>query len=110
MARVALTTAGHEGRTYALTGPKALSFSEMALILNEVLGKPVRYVDMPEQEARQMTRHAGLQDYVIDGLIQTFLAIRAHRLEYTTDDVQRVTGRPPRTFEDWCRERRAAFE
>lgn len=110
VARVALTTAGHEGRAYALTGPKALSFSEMAQILSEVLGKPVHYADMPEQEAREMMRHAGLPDYVIDGLAQTFLAIRTHRLEYTTDDVQRVTGRPPRTFEVWCREHRAAFE
>src|SRR5215218_8804718 len=38
------TEAGHEGRTYTLTGPAALSFEDVARTLGEVLGKPVRYV------------------------------------------------------------------
>ncbi len=44
VAAVALTESGHEGQAYALTGPEALSFGEMAQVLTAVLGKQVRYL------------------------------------------------------------------
>ena len=110
VAAVALTESGHEGRAYALTGPKALSFSEMAEVLAGVLGKSVRYVDMPEKEAGAKMSRAGLPDYVIEGLLGTFMAVRAGRLADCTKDVEQVTGRPPRTFETWCRDHLNAFQ
>ena len=110
VAAVALTESGHEGRAYALTGPEALSCGEMAEVLAEVLGKPVRYIDMPEKEARETMRKAGLPDYVIEGLIGTFAVVRAGRLGYCTKDVEMVTGRQPRNFEAWCCDHLAAFQ
>jgi hypothetical protein len=65
---------------------------------------------MSEPEARAMMRKLQLPDYVIDGLIDTFDAVRAGRLDFCTDDVQRVTGKPPRSFETWLQNHLGAFQ
>lgn len=110
VAAVALTGTGHQGKAYALTGPEALSFGQMADVLARVLGTPVGYVDIPDKAVGEQMRKAGLPDYVIDGLIGTFAAIRAGRLDSCTGDVEKVTGRPPRSFEDWCRAHLSTFQ
>lgn len=109
VAAAALTGSGHEGQAYALTGPTALSFGEMAKVLGGVLGKPIEYVDISEQAAGEGMRKAGLAEYVIEGLIGTFAVIRTGRLAYCSDDVERITGHAPHSFEAWCRANRAAF-
>src|SRR2546426_3404844 len=43
----ALTDRGHEGKAYTITGPEALTYTEVAEKLTAALGKPVRYVDVP---------------------------------------------------------------
>jgi uncharacterized protein YbjT (DUF2867 family) len=103
VAAVALTESGHQGQAYALTGPEALSFGQMADVLARVLGKPVDYIDIPDKAVGEQMRKAGLPDYVIEGLIGTFAAVRAGLLDYCTGDVEKVTDRPPRSFEAWCR-------
>jgi uncharacterized protein YbjT (DUF2867 family) len=110
VAAASLTESGHQGQAYALTGPESLSFGQMADVLARVLGKPVGYVDIPDKAVGEQMRKAGLPDYVIEGLIGTFAAVRAGRLDYCTDDVEKVTGRPPRSFETWCRLHLAAFK
>ena len=110
VAAVALTEPGHEGQAYALTGPMALGFGEMAEVFTRVLGRQVRYVDMPEKEAGEGMRKAGLPDYVVAGLLGTFAAVRLGRLSACTEDVKKVTGRPPRTFETWCRDHLNVFQ
>jgi uncharacterized protein YbjT (DUF2867 family) len=110
VAAVALTNSGHEGQAYALTGPEALNFGQMAEILSNVLGKSIRYVDIPEEQAGEMMRQDGLPDYVIEGLLGTFEVLRSGRLAATTGDVEKVTGRPARSFEAWCRKHVDAFQ
>jgi len=109
VAAVALTAAGHEGQGYELTGGQLMDAADMVATLSGVLGKPISYVDIPEDTARQQMRHAGLPDYVTDGLLETFRMVRAGRFAYTTDTVRHVTGQPPRTFRQWCEQHRAAF-
>jgi uncharacterized protein YbjT (DUF2867 family) len=110
VAACALTGAGHEGAAYALTGPEALSLGDMTHILGDVLGRSLRYVDVPESDFAAELGKLGLPDYVVEGLIGVFSAIRAGKLAHVTETVQRVTGRPARTFETWCRKHRSAFE
>ena len=110
VAAVALTESGHEGQAYALTGPAAISFGDMAEVFSAVLGRQIRYVDMSEEEAGESMRKAGLPDYAIEGLLGTFAAVRSGHLGYCTEDVEKVTGRTPRTFEAWCRAHLDAFQ
>ena len=56
-----LTSEGHEGKTYELTGPVAISFHDVAAALSEALGKPVKYVDVPPKAAKEFLLGMGSQ-------------------------------------------------
>lgn len=108
-AAAALTERGHEGHAYALTGPEALSFTEMAEILSDVLGRPVSYISVPVEMTGAQMRRAGLPGYVVAGLMGTFKALQEGKVAACSEDIARVTGRPPRTFRTWCEANRSAF-
>ena len=55
-----LTEPGHEGQVYEITGPESLSYAEVAATLSRVLGRPVRYVDVPPEVARDSMLRAGM--------------------------------------------------
>src|SRR5207244_6729862 len=60
VAAEALTSDGHEGKTYTLTGPAALGIAEVASILSGMAGREINYVDVPESAARDGMLQAGL--------------------------------------------------
>jgi uncharacterized protein YbjT (DUF2867 family) len=105
-----LTTPGHEGQIYELTGPEALTIAEMVQILGNVLGKRIRYVNVPAFLASIWMRRFGLPGYVVDGLMETLSALRKNEYAYVTDVVERVGGSRPRRFEAWCQDHKAAFQ
>jgi uncharacterized protein YbjT (DUF2867 family) len=59
IAYAVLTTSGHEGRTYAMTGPEALTMTDIAGHLSEAVGKPVRYRDVTSGEKQRAWLEAG---------------------------------------------------
>ena len=81
----------------------------MAEVFSKLLRKSIRYVNISDQAAAEGMRKAGLPEYVIEGLVGTFATVRSGKLAKVTDDVERITGRLPRTFETWCRNNLAAF-
>jgi uncharacterized protein YbjT (DUF2867 family) len=109
VATLTLTTSGHEGATYELTGGAALTTGQQVAILADVLGRPVKYVEEPQSAARdRMMRKYGWPAEAVDG----FFALKRESAEHehvVFDTVERVLGRPPRTFADWARENAAAF-
>ncbi|TCP51903.1 uncharacterized protein YbjT (DUF2867 family) [Tamaricihabitans halophyticus] len=108
VAAVALTTDGHAGQEYWLTGPESLNAREKVDTLAEVLGRRLRFVELSQDEIVAQWRQAGFADSDID----YFLAMRTNPSEagYTVQEtVHRVTGRAPRTFADWVRENAASF-
>jgi len=70
LAAEALTSEGHEGKTYTLTGPAALGIAEVASILSEVAGREINYVDMPESAARDGMLQAGLPQWQVHALME----------------------------------------
>ncbi|RKH14697.1 SDR family oxidoreductase [Corallococcus sp. CA053C] len=109
VAAVALTTAGHEGRIYALTGPELLSAHDQVRILAGVLGKPIKCMDVPVTAAGENVRKSGAPEWMVEGLMELWTAVRTGNGTTRTDEVERLTGRPAQTFEQWCQEHRAAF-
>lgn len=105
----ALTGAGHEGKAYALTGPQALSMAEQCRILSEAAGRPVEYVSLPEEAARQGMAQAGLPPALIQGLLEYQAWVRRGEAAQVLPTVEQVTGRKPLTFADWARENAALF-
>jgi uncharacterized protein YbjT (DUF2867 family) len=100
----ALTSNGHEGKTYELTGPQALSIREQVDILSEALGRRIEYVPIPDDAARKGMEKAGMPALLIDALIPFAAFIRSGRAAEVLPTVEKVTGRSALTFHDWARE------
>ena len=65
----ALPQTGHEGKSYPITGPEALSVSDLVQLLSEAIGKPIQYVPVADDVARKEMQQAGLPILLIDALL-----------------------------------------
>jgi len=104
VAAVVLTEDGHDGATHDLTGPEAFTLAEAAEELSRATGGQVRFVNETLDEARASRAPSGAPDWVIEGWVTTYAAIAAGELDVTTDAVERLTGRRPRSLADFLRE------
>jgi uncharacterized protein YbjT (DUF2867 family) len=109
VAVAALTRSGHEGKTYDITGPAALTHAEMAAQLSEALERPVAFVDLPEREFREALRGFGMPDWQADGLIEDYAHYRRGEASNISSAVKDVTGETPRPFMTFARDHRSAF-
>jgi len=100
----ALTSDGHEGKTYTLTGPAALGIAEVASILSEVAGREIHYVDVPESAARDGMLQAGLPQWQVEPLLELHAANKQNRWTAVTADVEKVTGNPATAFAQFARD------
>lgn len=102
VAVAALTEDGHSGELYEVTGPRLLSFDEIAAELSRHIGHEVRYRPISFDDFHAgMAADAGtfIADVITDICRQTLDGRNAH----VTDGVIRALGRPPRDFADFCR-------
>ena len=65
-----LTSDGHEGNIYTLTGPAALGIADVARILSEAAGREFKYVDVPEGAARDGMLQAGIPEWQVEGIME----------------------------------------
>ena len=107
VAAVALTSAGHAGRAYTLSGPEPLRPADRVAILGEVLGRPLSFEAQPDAEARAEMSKAMPAEYV--AAFFRFYSDGTLDESRVRPDVRDVTGRPPRTFRDWAQAHAAAF-
>jgi NAD(P)H dehydrogenase (quinone) len=111
-----MTSDGHEGQTYNITGPELQTFEEVTAILSEVTGKSISYVSVDDDQQYAMFDAMGIprrpvDDQTVGGLpwnsddMVTFgQAIREGFLEVCTKDVERLTGRPARSVRQMIEE------
>jgi uncharacterized protein YbjT (DUF2867 family) len=97
VAATVLTEAGHDGRSYDLTGPEALSFGDAVEIIAKVSGRPVTFAGDPDDYLAQQSA-LGMPEAQTRGEIAAFGALRDLGDQQPTDVVQRLTGRPPKDF------------
>ncbi len=105
----ALTEDGHEGKTYTLTGPEALSSTQVAEILSEDTGREIRYVDLPPEQFKQALLAAGVSEWSANALIDLQLLYRRGGASEVTGDLEEVLGRKPVAFEQFSRDYAEAF-
>jgi uncharacterized protein YbjT (DUF2867 family) len=104
-----LTTAGHEGKTYTLTGPASLSMQQIAVAMGNAIGKTVNYVPVPVEDARQSMVQMGMDDWMVNLMCDYFIAYSTNWGDLVTDDFQRVTGKAPRNIDQFARDFTQAF-
>jgi uncharacterized protein YbjT (DUF2867 family) len=109
IAVAALTSDGHVGKTYTITGSEALSFQEVATKLAAATGRPVTYQDVPLATVQQEMVAAGLPAWLVEVRMEFATALRDGYAAAVTDTVQAVTGQTARTFDAFAREHVALF-
>ncbi len=110
VAAKALTSAGHEGKSYTLTGAESMNAGQYAAVLSSVLGKPVKFADVPPEAARDSILNAGIPPAYVDAILDLYAAMKAGRADVVTDTVEKVTGKKPGTFEAWAKRNVAGFK
>jgi len=109
VAAAALTEDGHEGKTYNLTGPEALTHQEMADKLSVALGRQIEFVDVPPEVMRGALAAAGIPDWQADGVIEDYAHYSRGEAAAVATGVQDATGKPPRSFAEFARDYARAF-
>lgn len=110
VAALALTQPGHEDHIYDLTGEEILTTAEQLDILSRALGKPLQFVNVPPDAAREQMLQSGMPAIYVDAIMELFTRMREGGGALKTDTFERLTGHKPRTFEAWCRNHVAAFQ
>ncbi|RRJ63991.1 NAD-dependent epimerase/dehydratase family protein [Paenibacillus oralis] len=104
----ALLEDGHHGRTYALTGPEALTRKEAVRTIAAAIGKDIPFVELTEEEARQQWRDQGYDEESVEFFVQ--MAKNTPEAGYTVlPTTLQVLGRPARTFAEWAKEHKQEF-
>ncbi len=98
---VALTEPGHAGARYDVTGPEALSYHDVAAKLSATLGRPITYVDAPDDAVHDTLAGFGLDAWFVDALVGLYQDYRRSGVDgyaaQISDTVTRLTGQPARS-------------
>ena len=103
------TSSGHEGKTYVITGPEALTFQQAAEKLSSVLGRKIQYVDVPISAAAEGLRDSAMPDWNVRAVTDLLAYFATGAAATVTDTVPRLLGRPATSFEQFVKDYRAAF-
>jgi uncharacterized protein YbjT (DUF2867 family) len=98
----ALINDAHNGKTYEITGPRAMTFEEVVAEIADVTGRDLKYQAVSLEEYSGMMKTAGLpSDYIwlFDYLFREVLSKESNQV--VTSDVERVLGRKPTDFRDY---------
>lgn len=102
VAQHALLDIGHEGAVHILTGPAATSNADQITAIGRALGRDLTYVEVPpEQAATELFPH--MPPHLLRFLLKSWAATVGTTPEIT-DTVEKITGTPARTFEQWAQD------
>jgi uncharacterized protein YbjT (DUF2867 family) len=103
VAVTALTEGGHDGRTYELSGPRALTMADVAAEITAATGRELRYTPLQPQELHAELLAQGWSPTDATDFVDTVGAIRRGLDAHLSDGVQRALGREPRDFTAFAR-------
>jgi len=104
-----MTGTGHEGRKYEITGPEVLSFADAADRFSRALGRRIEYVYVPMEAYRKTLARFLTNEWHLNAVCALFREIAEGDTPHTTDTVQKLTGKPPISLEQFVRDHKAVF-
>ena len=105
-----LTRPGHENKTYEITGPELVSFHDIAGQLSEVMGREIRYVDVPAEDFKESLSQWVPDDWYVETVSDMFKLTAQGRGALLNDIYSQVTGRAPTTLRQFFRDYSSFFE
>ena len=105
----ALTSRKYAGEALALTGPEALSFTEVATKIGVAIGRELRYETLSDEEAGRRFEATGASAEETAAHVELWRAIREERVAMVTDGVEGALGRKPIGLDQWIAENAGAF-
>jgi uncharacterized protein YbjT (DUF2867 family) len=109
IAAMILTSPGHEGKIYPLTGPEALTMAEVAEKLSAATGKTIKYINVPPEDAKKAQLAAGVPPYIADALAELFAERRKGKESVVSPVAQTLLGRRPTSFAEFAARNAAIF-
>jgi uncharacterized protein YbjT (DUF2867 family) len=107
---VTLTKAGHHEKKYVITGGQAISYRQATEIIGSTIGKQLRFVDETPEQSRVRRQREGYPPKIIESALAISAYQRAGgKTETITSVVADLTGKPPRTLQEFVRDHTAAF-
>jgi uncharacterized protein YbjT (DUF2867 family) len=110
VAVIVLAATGHEGKAYTLTGGEALTNGHVAEKISRVAGRKISYVDLTPAEFKKAILSAGAPEWSAEALLDLQRLYREGNASLVSDDVERLTGRKPITFDQFARDYAFAFQ
>jgi uncharacterized protein YbjT (DUF2867 family) len=99
----------HLNKVYDITGGEALSFAQAAEILSNEIGRKIVYVNITEEDAREGLKEMGMENWLIDAIMEGFHSIRAGYGSQATAVVEQIKGRKPISFSQFVKDYAEAF-
>ena len=99
----------HVGKTYTITGPEALSYSQVAEILSDATGKKIDYVNVSEEDARLGMKHMGWDDWIIGIAMELFDNYRKGYASQVSSTIEELLERNPISFSQFAKDYAWAF-
>ncbi|MDB5102323.1 MAG: regulator of k+ conductance [Fibrobacteres bacterium] len=95
---------GHHGQIYVQTGSESLTFAEMAEIISEAIGKPVKYTAIPVEAVGEAIRGFGMGDWFAQVMMDYSRAYARGWGDFVNGNVEAITGNPARSFSQFVKE------
>lgn len=105
IAVLALLEDGHNGSTYAVTGPEPITRREQVQLIGDLLGHEIRFAEITLEQARVRWRGRGVPDDAIEYIIRP----PSPGSDPVSPDYQRTVGRRGRTYAQWVADNLDAF-
>ena len=102
VAVAALTEDGHTGQVYEVTGPRLLTFAEVAEEIARASGREIQYIQIPHEAFAAGIAESGAPEDIAWLLDYLFSTVLDGRNAYVCDGVQRALGREPTDFADYA--------
>ena len=101
---VAATSDAFDDATFELTGPASIDYHAVAAAVSRGLGRAVAYVAVPPAAAGEAARAFGADEWTV-GILRDYCAAYTKGFgDFTTDEIERITGKKPRSVDDFVRE------
>jgi len=99
----------HHGKTYELNGPEALSYAEVATRISRAIGRPVKYVDIPEEAQRKAMLDQHMPQWLVTALLDLQRYYTSGKASEVNNTLPQLLGKLPIRLDQFLEENKDAF-